>query len=166
MIVIYKGEELAREAPKEMMIGDTLIIDNKAYEIYTKTYDFDNSLLYCKVEKYEEAQSAINIINKIYNSNDFISSGFNTNNIEQHPRLITALTVIAVIVGDEHMDKMGLEYRKNIISAWGQKSILWSDILNDNPTAKMTDLNLIKEICISLLKQYKIAPSVWPDFLK
>lgn len=164
MKIIYKNEEIAENVPKELSKGDTLIIDGDIYEIFTKTYDFDKSILYAQVELYEETILAVDVINKIYNSNSFISGGFNTNNIEQNPRLLTALIIIASIVGDQHMSRMGILYRKNIISKWNQNSILWNDILEDNPIAKCSDIKTLKEICILLLKRSKISPKIWPKF--
>lgn len=166
MIIIYKGEEIAAEVPKELSRGDTIIIDGDVYEIYTKTYDFDKSCLYAQVELYKEVVYAIDIISNVYQSNDFTSSGFNTNSIEDNPRLMVALITIAAVVGERHMSRMGIVYRKNIIALWNQGSILWSDILIDNPAAACSDMEELKSICIPLLKNAKITPVVWPETLR
>lgn len=166
MIIIYNGEEIAAEVPKELSKGDTIIIDGDVYEIFTKTYDFDKSILYAQVTVYEEKVLAINVLQKIYNSNCFVTSGFNTNNVEDNPRLLAVLAIIAAVVGEDCMLTNGITYRKNIITRWNQNSILWEDILEDNPIAACHNITTLKEICVSLLEYSKITPKVWPELLQ
>jgi hypothetical protein len=168
MRVIYNNNYLC-DIPDIMSIGDTILYKNEAFEINTKTFDYDNDELYCKVINYENINNTDNfydIIKKIYYSDYFETSGINTNEILTNPRLITLMIISSVVINNKHMEENGHLYKNNIIANWNNKFITWPGIFNDNPPVSNRSISEIKKLAIYFLKESKISKSIWPKGLK
>lgn len=165
MIVLYENGELCK-IPDSLCVNDTIIKNGKIYIITSKTYDFDNKELYCKVNFYDDNESSkqtvCEILSELYARDLFETSGANTNLIENNPRLIIVLIIAAVIIDEEHFKKNCSRYKNNIIDLWNSKLINWSSIFDDEPKIKMDDIDKIKLACCELFTAYKLSPTVWP----
>lgn len=164
MKVIYNGKEVAT-IPDHAMIGETVIADDTVYEIRTKTYDCDNDEVYCKVTQYYETVSVCDMLNRIYGSHTFKTSGIHTNEIENNPRFLVLIILMSILIDEEHLIKNINIYKKNIMRHWSSSHIEWGDIFSDNPDSIKTDMALIKELSLALFKAGRIAENVWPKIL-
>lgn len=166
MKVIFNDNFLL-EVPDNLSANDTIMYQNSIYLITSKTWDHDNNEFYCKVILYEEEpqDDAVSIISKIYDSDYFETSGFNTNDVNDNPRLFVLLTIIAVIVGNDYMKINGHIYKQNILSMWNRKNIPFDEIINDYPKIACSDINKICKSATILLEMNKIARNIWPKFL-
>lgn len=162
--ILYDNELI--EVPEILNCGDTIIYNDKIYQISSKTWDHDNNEFYCKVVVYQESiTNAIDILSKIYDSDYFETSGFNTNNVNDNPRLFILLTILTVILGNDYMAINGLSYKQNIISAWNRKKISFEEIVNDYPKVVCSDIKKICKSATVLLEMNKISKNLWPNFI-
>lgn len=165
MIVIYEKDELCI-APDCMNSGDTIIVNDKIYQITTKTWDNDNSDLYCKVVVLNEDKNIVKLLNEIYESPTFKTSGFNTNNVNSNPRILSLMAVCTAIINEDHMKTMGPVYKDRITQRWNSKEIEWDEIFFDNPPIKADNVNKIISNSAALLKMSRIADNLWPPLIQ
>jgi len=165
MIVIYDKKTLCN-APDVMSIGDTLLVNNKAYHIFSKTWDNDNEEIYCKVQLIDEKKNIHEILTEIYENHHFVTSGFNTNAVSSNPRILILMAICTTIIDDDYMKSKGNMYKDLIIKQWNYKKILWEDIFTDNPPIKNDDLKSIAKNSAALLKMSKVADNLWPEFIQ
>jgi len=166
---VYLDGKVICAIPDHMGISDTIIINNNVYEIITKTLDLNDNMpdLYCKIASYnsnDNKKSIFDILEEIYGSPFFITSGPNTNEIENNPRIIVLFIVISVLIDRDHLKKMADLYRNNAISLWNQKEISWEDIFMDNPKP-IKDTKRSIPIITHLLVSSKIPKKLWPKSL-
>lgn len=153
--------------PDHMAVGDTIISQDRVYQVYSKTWDADNQELYCKVVLYEvEQDTIVDLLCKIYESDYFETSGFNTNQISQNPRVIVLMATITVIIGNDAMAAYGAEYKSKIMGMWNSKKIRWEEIFAEFPPIQNGDIKKISKMVSTLLSHNKIAEDIWPPFIR
>lgn len=167
MIVIYNKCELC-SAPENLSVGDTIIVNNIVYQIFSKTWDSDNKELYCKVELYEEEPktNACDILKKLYDSDTFETSGMNTNMISQNQRITILMAILTSFIKEDYLKDKGRIYKSIIINKWSDKHIQWSDIFYDDPPLSVDNIKLIIKRSKALLRINKISEKLWPKLLK
>jgi len=159
---VFLGSKCMCEIPDILSVGDTIIFDNKDYEIITKTFDVSSNDLYCKVHEYNEGKinklSVADVFEEIYGSNMLTTSGANTNDVINNPRLIIFTTIAIVVLGPVSVNK----YRDKVINMWNCKNIPFIDIFNDNPDLFIDNVDHIKKIVVEMLIKHKISKEIWP----
>lgn len=162
MIAYHDGKVLC-DIPDSMSVGDTIIYPEVIYQIVSKSIDMSSTPneLYCITQVYDNSESVCDVLQDIYDSNTFKTSGPNTNNIEDNPRLIVLLIIASVIIDDSHLKLNADTYRKNVLISWNNIDIPWIDIFYDNPIA-IKSAKKAKPIIAEILERSKIAKNLWP----
>lgn len=158
----YFDSKVVADIPDFMIVGDTIILKRDVYEIITKTIDLNVNEIFCKIQKYENNTiGVVDVLEYYYDSPYFTTSGANTNEIENNPRLIVLTGILSVIMEKDHLMEMIKSYRTTIISKWNDINISWDDIFYDNPAA-LKNAKDAAPIVVEILKNSKISTTIWP----
>jgi hypothetical protein len=145
--------------PNILQNNDSIIIGNEEYILEKKIYNIDSDDL-TGIVQFKARLDAISITSlmcRLYEKDYFKTSGANTNEIQNHPKLIILITILGIITGSECK-----EYITNVIKLWNTKYIMWGDIITDNPTVKIYDEQEIKSLTEEIIKSQKINTDLLP----
>ena len=158
MIVTIEDEDF--EIPNTLGYEDEITLDGNNYSILKKVYDINSKTIKCILKR--TGQRIVDIFKKLYESNHLTTSGLNTNEITNNPRIITILSIATVLLNEDDIKTNAKKYKDNIVKNWRNLNIPWSTIFDDNPYIKNYNFDMIQSLCCSILKQTNIPDKLWP----
>ena len=163
----YCGDKLLTDIPDVVVTGDYVVHGNKTYEVISRTYDVESSTIKCILEMINNDHiDIISIMTELFDSPYFETSGMNTNEILNNPRLIMFMVICGVLIEDEYVRDHARSYRDKVVSNWSNRKIPWTEIFADDPPMGDIDINEAKLIIEELLINSKISRSIWPKSIR
>lgn len=148
------------KVPNILQNNDAIILNGKTYSLLSKTYSIDTETLTGHIEEIYNQNNKIEVIEllvELYNTHEFITSGANTNEIQNHPKLMILATILGII-----LDGSCKQYINNVIINWNRKRIKWEDIITDSPIIKISNKEIIKTLTEEIIKEQKINTNLLP----
>ena len=147
-------------------IGDIIIFNNIKYCIINRTINLngidncESDIIQCNCELIGSVIETLNfysLLENIYNKSYLTTSGINTNEIENNPKIIILMIIAGLIIEPDHFKQNNKLYRTNIIEAWNIKKLYWQNIFPHNPPVSCDNINIIKESTEAIITRMKIS---------